>query len=173
MGKNSYMVILIILILLSIGFSFFFKYYTDSLLGITKKTKREIEQYESRKRQQEITIKSLLNSCVDYNKLYIEIMQDLKNSKHLCSQEFLTKINHLPLDSSLYHIFYQIHEDFDYKEIEIINEKKYQYIYHKKDVKGEKKLTMIFKKNDENDYLISDLIGVGDFFSFSCKEDNK
>ncbi len=113
-------------------FTFLFKYYTGTFLTISKESGKEMISFEINKRKNDISIKSLKASCLNYQDVFNGILLDFKRNDLPCNQLLYNEILTSSMDSAYYKFIEKMYEHANFYEKEITDTGRILYLYQNK-----------------------------------------
>lgn len=115
--KNAYNLLMLLISFLVIGGGGYFKFKTKSFLSISDSAKKEVLKYKIQKRKYDLTIKSLKQTCEDYDGLSLKLLNEIDSLNTGAMDDFLDLLNSVQKDSVLLLITQRVHEYGDYYEM--------------------------------------------------------
>ena len=113
-------------------FTFLFKYYTGTFLTISRESQKEMISFEINKRKNDISIKSLKASCLNYQNVFNGILLDFRKTDLDCNRLFYNEILTTSMDSAYYKLIQKMYEHANFYEKELTDNGKILYLYQNK-----------------------------------------
>ena len=160
--KKYHIIWALVLIILTL----LFKWETGSFLTISDKSHKEVVAYEMKKRQKDITLASLSESCVNIQALGSSLKATVLNEPKLANKVHVSAST--PEDSTVYKLIHQALDCSQYNKTIYTSEfEQVTWIYQTDNLTPIDSFGVIFQKVG-NDFLIADIIGIKAFLLNSC-----
>jgi hypothetical protein len=156
----------IIWALLLIVLTLLFKWQTGSFLTISDKSHKQVVAYEMKKRQEDITLASLSESCINIQALGAPLKTTVLNEPELADKMHISA--NTPEDSTVYKLIHQALNCSQYNKTIYISEfEQVTWIYQMKNNIPVDSFGVLFREEDDN-FLIADILGINAFLLNSC-----
>lgn len=152
--------------LVLIALTLLFKWQTGSFLTISDKSHKEVVAYEMKKRQEDITLASLSESCVNIQALGSSLKATVLNEPKLANKVHVSAST--PEDSTVYKLIHLALNCSQYNKTIYNSEFEHvTWIYQMDNSTPIDSFSVIFREV-EDDFLIADITGIDAFLLNSC-----
>lgn len=147
--------------------TFLFKFMTGTFLTISERSKKEMILYEIDKRKQDISITSLKASCLNYNEVLDNILEEFKNKPLDCNESFYEDVLTSSRDSSYYKIIEKMYEYAYYYEEKPTKSGRILYLYQNKNKTCMAPVKLVFTNKGEES-LIESISNLPNYLACYC-----